>query len=271
MKPGEGLPDRVSAAGRQVPPHVAAAAHALLRARTEHIFPEQTLLINQAQEAYLVNDLVAETLGWQGHDAARHWKSGGPTRDAELTHAALDPAGVWTSPAHAPDWPLHHGGVEAEVALRLASDVDAALAASLTPSAAAALVDALCTAIEVVSSRLAHPQQASTWDRMADAQSHGALVLGPWVAHAGQRFDWQRQRGQLQINREDAKAFTGTHSLADPFWVLVAWLRHATRHGQVVRAGTIVTTGNWSGHTPVQRGDRVVARFDGLGEALVQL
>jgi hypothetical protein len=73
------------------------------------------------------------------------------------------------------------------------------------------------------------------------------------------------------INQDKALQFTGTHSLADPFWVLPAWLRHATRHGQVVRAGTVVSIGNWSGNTPVKRGDRVFVRFEGLGAAVVQL
>ncbi len=254
------------------PTHVLAAAQALLHARKTLQFTEQTFNIEQAIDAYLVNDLVATTLGWQGADAARHWKSGGSGRDAELTHAALDPQGVWPSPAHAPHWPLHQGGGEAEIALRLGADVNAAQAAHLTHATAPRLVDALCVAVEVVSSRLAHPDQASTWDRMADAQSHGALVLGPWVPWPSEtHVDWTAQSGELQVNRQPPKRFTGTHSLNDPFHVLVAWLRHATRHGQVVRAGTVVTTGNWSGSTPVQRGDRVCARFTGLGEAVVQL
>jgi hypothetical protein len=66
------------------------------------------------------------------------------------------------------------------------------------------------------------------------------------VPHTGQRFDWPQQRGSLQVNQHVPLPFNGTHSLADPFWVLPAWLRHATRHGQVVRAGTVVSTGNWS-------------------------
>lgn len=262
---------RPDAAEAAVPAKVWAAAQALLQSRRTGLYSEHTFHISQAQEAYWVNDLVATALGWQGADAARHWKSGGPGRNAELTHAALDPQGVWASPAHAPARPLHHGGVEAEVALRLACDVDATLAATLTHENAPQLVDAVCVAIEVVSSRLAQPQEASAWDRMADAQSHGALVLGPWVPHTGQRFDWVQQRGSLQINQHVPLPFTGTHSLADPFWVLPAWLRHATRHGQVVRAGTVVSTGNWSGNTPVQRGDRVFVRLEGLGEAVVQL
>ena len=83
--------------------------------------------------------------------------------------------------------------------------------------------------------------------------------------------DWVAQSGELQVNRQPPKRFTGTHSLNDPLYVLPDWLRHATRHGQVVRSGTVVTTGNWSGGTPVLRGDRVCVRFQGLGEAVVQL
>jgi 2-keto-4-pentenoate hydratase/2-oxohepta-3-ene-1,7-dioic acid hydratase in catechol pathway len=241
----------------------------LLQARKSHQLVKQTLHISQALEAYFVNEVVATELGWHSHEAARHWKSGGPGRNAGLTHAALDPHGVWPSPARATDWPLNHGGVEAEIALRLGCDVDAMLAASLSHETAPALVDALCAAIEVVSSRLAQPQLASPWDRMADAQSHGALVLGTWMP-CHQR-DWAEVCGELQVNQQPARPFTGTHSLDDPFHVLPAWLRHATRHGQVVRAGTVVTTGNWSGHTPVHRGDRVCVRFEGVGEAVVQL
>ena len=252
-------------------PHVLAAAQALLNARQSQKHVEQALHISQAQEAYSVNDLVATALSWHGNDAARHWKSGGPGRDAELTHAALDPNGIWVSPANAPHWPLNHAGVEAEVALRLACDVNASLANSLTHATAPRVIDAVCVTMEVVSSRFANPQLASAWDRMADAQSHGALVLGPWVPMPAGAFNWSQQVCTLQVNQQPARVFTGTHSLADPMFVLPAWLRHATRHGQVVRAGSVVTTGNWSGSTPVRRGDRVRVGFDGLGEAVVQL
>ena len=254
------------------PLHLQAAAQALLHARHTHQWAEHALLVQSATEAYLVNDLVAIALGWQGDDAAFYWKSGGPTREVEPTHAALDPQGIWPSPAQAPRCPLHHAGVEAEMALRLGCDVNAELANRLTHATAPHLVEAVCAAIEVVSSRLARPDQTTPWDRMADAQSHGALVLGPWVPCTPDRMtDWARQSGELQLDGQLPKRFTGTHPLGDPFWVLPTWLRHATRHGQVVRAGTVVTTGNWSGHTPVERGQRVRVRFDGWGEAVVQL
>jgi 2-keto-4-pentenoate hydratase len=59
--------------------------------------------------------------------------------------------------------------------------------------------------------------------------------------------------------------------MADPVWVLPAWLRHATRDGATVPAGTVVTTGTWCGLLPAMQGDLVRARFDGIGEASVQL
>lgn len=261
---------------RTVPPaHLATAAEALIHARCTGQWVEQTFHIHQASEANFINEVVATALQWHGADAARHWKSGGPARGAELSHAALDPQGVWTSPARAPQsppWPLHHGGAEAEIALRLAADVDAELAEGLTQAKTPRLVDAVCVAIEVLSSRLAQPALASPWDRMADAQSHGALVLGPWVPwQAVADVDWRVQCGELQVNGEPPKRFAGTHSLGNPFQVLPDWLRHATREGRVLRAGTVVTTGNWSGETRVQPGDWVCARFQGLGEATVQL
>jgi hypothetical protein len=42
--------------------------------------------------------------------------------------------------------------------------------------------------------------------------------------------------------RAGAVVHTGTHALGDPAWLLPLWLKHATRDGDVVPAGTIVTT-----------------------------
>jgi 2-keto-4-pentenoate hydratase len=53
--------------------------------------------------------------------------------------------------------------------------------------------------------------------------------------------------------------------------VLAAWLRHLTRDGATVPAGTVVTTGTWCGMLPAAAGDRVDVRFDGIGSAQLQL
>lgn len=222
-----------------------------------------------ADAAYRVQDLVAGALRWHPGGMPRVWKSGGPSREAPLTHAGLPEAGVRTAPARLNDQPFHQRGIEAEVALRLGRDVRPADAAAMAHEGAAAWVDALTVSIEIVDSRWQQATQAPPLLKLADLQSHGALVLGPW-----QRFvaaDWARQSCQVQIGSAAARSFTGTHSLGDPLWLLPIWLRHVTRHGATVPRGTVVTTGTWCGLLPAQAGDLVRVAFDGLGEASVQL
>jgi len=105
--------------------------------------------------------------------------------------------------------------------------------------------------------------------RLADAQSHGALVLGDWERYTPR--DWARQVCEVHIADQAPTVKTGTHSLSDPAWLLASWLQHATRTGASVPAGTIVTTGTWVGVLPVSRGDEVRVTFPGVGAAHLTL
>jgi 2-keto-4-pentenoate hydratase len=247
---------------------IGAVTDALLRSRASGVPADAAALadaLDSADEAYAVQQGVAEALGWFAGGAPRHWKSGGPGRTQPLTHAPLPPAGVWTSPADASRWPMHVRLVESEIALRLGRDVDAALAATLDLERARELVDAMAVSIEIVDSRWQQGLAAPALLRLADLASHAALVLGPW-----QRFvarDWPNQALRLVIGTQPPIDCRGTHSCGDPAWVLADWLRHATaRHG-TLRAGTVVTTGTWAGAPAAGVGDRVSLTFDGLGSA----
>lgn len=132
------------------------------------------------------------------------------------------------------------------------------------------MVDAMAVSIEIVDSRWAEAMQAPAWAKLADLQSHGALVLGAWKPFDSRR-DWTRQPCSVQIGSQAPRTFTGTHSMGDPAQVLPRWLRHATQGGRVLPAGTIVTTGTWCGLPLAQPGDRVTVSFEGVGEASVQL
>lgn len=222
-----------------------------------------------AKAAYAAQDAVAHAFGWFYAEPARHWKSGGPSRVSTLTHAPLPPQGVWTSPAHAAGWPFHLRGIEAEIALRLQCDVDAALAMTLDESCAMELVDAMCVSIEVVDSRWQEALEAPPFAKLADLQSHGALILGAWSPFVPR--DWSKQLCQVQISTKARIERCGTHSLEDPTFVLPAWLRHATQEGHRVLAGTVVTTGTWVGILNASAGDLVTAVFPGIGNASVQL
>jgi 2-keto-4-pentenoate hydratase len=247
---------------------VANATAALLEARRSNR-PAPLTVLPDADAAYAVQNAVAHALGWFD-GVPRHWKSGGASL-ATQTHAPLPPQGVWASPADARAWPFTTARViEAEVALQLARDVDAALAATLDLDAARALVDAMCVSIELCDTRWQDGFTAPALNRLADLQSHSALALGAWVPFTPAR-DWTSQPCRVQIGAQPAAEFRGTHSLGDPAAVLPAWLRHATRGGHTLPAGTVVTTGTWCGALTAQAGDAVEVTFDGIGQARVQL
>jgi 2-keto-4-pentenoate hydratase len=251
---------------------IAAVARAILHARRDHLPCDATPLASALvshEEAYEVQALVAASLPGEAPAFPRYWKSGGASRDTRLTHAALPPLGVWASPAQAGDWPFTWRYIEVEIALRLGRAVTATQSATLTHDTAPSLIDAMTVSIEIVDSRWQQNIDAPALLKLADLQTHGALVLGEWVPYAPR--DWSQQACTIHIGDKPVEQRRGTHALIDPAWVLPAWLSHATRSGDTVPAGTVVTTGTWCGVLPAEAGDLVIARFDGVGEASVQL
>ncbi len=235
----------------------------LVEARRSHT-PAAAPDVADADSAYAVQTAVARALGWFGSGTARHWKSGGPTREA-ATHAPLPDAGIFDSPARLHEMPLQLRGIEAEIALRLREPVDAARAATLDDDGAGRLIDAMCVSIEVVDSRWREGLDSPRWAKLADLQLHGALVLGAWQPYTAR--DWSAQACRVTIGGQGEQVFRGSHTLGAPAAVLPAWLRHATRDGQVLAAGSVVTTGTWCGLLMAAPGDQVVVVFDGIGTA----
>lgn len=224
--------------------------------------------LESTEQAYALQEAFAAAVDGRAAGIARHWKSGGPGRDQPTTHAPLPQQGVWASPADARAWPFIQPHIEAEIAVRLGRAVTPVDAARLSPDQVAPWVDAMTVSIEVVDSRWKQFRDAPALLRLADLQVHGALVLADWLPFRA--LDWTQQRVSVGIG-DNNHTFSGTHAMNDPLYVLPAWLRHLTRHGATVPAGTVVTTGTWCGLLPVRRGERVVVDFDGVGQASVQL
>jgi 2-keto-4-pentenoate hydratase len=250
-------------------PTPAELAHALGNARHHGQSLDATQwasTIQNAAHAYEVQDAVREAIDASAPAAV--WKSGGPSRTAVLTHAALLRASVLGSGAVVA--PLASGRriVEAEIALKLGRDITPADAAQLTHENAAACISAFAPAIEIVDSRWQQGNDCAPLLKLADHQSNGALVIGDFVPYRA--VDWSAQVCTLTLGSSQ-QDFTGTHSLGEPTWLLPIWLRHATRNGHTVAAGTVVTTGTWCGLMPVAAGTQVTARFQGIGEVSVRL
>jgi 2-keto-4-pentenoate hydratase len=222
--------------------------------------------------AYEVQRLVATKLGWLLPGRPQVWKSGGASRQTLLTHALLAPAGVRHSTAALIDFTdlhLHAPGIEAEIALRIGSEVTPEQAAGLSIEGARDLVDGMAVAIELVSSRWLEAGAAPALLRQADFLSHGALALGDWQPFKPR--DWWAQACELRVNDGPVLRGVGGHSLADPAWGLSAWLKHVTRDGCNLPAGSMVTTGAWLSQAGLQPGDRASVGFAGLGSLTVQL
>jgi 2-keto-4-pentenoate hydratase len=251
-------------------PVVAVSDH-LLRARQGGpAADDQALhdLLASAEQAYAVQERVFARLGG-APGGALHWKSGGATRSDVQRHAPLDPHGVRPTGTALHDLPLRHRWIEAEIALRIGRDVPATEAQAMTADGALALVDAMCVSIEVLDSRWVGARSAAPLLKLADSLMHGALVLGEFVPFSPRA--WDRQHCRVKIGAAAWQSFEGSLGVGDPAWVLPAWLRHAARHGDTVRAGTVVSCGSWCGVLEAQAGDLVIAEFPGIGEARVQL
>ena len=222
-----------------------------------------------ADSAYAVQEAVAQALGWLEAGRPQYWKSGGASRQATLTHAPLDPAGVRQSPADFSDLHLNSPGIEAEIALRIGSEVSAEQAAGLSIEGARDLVDGMAVSVELVASRWLEAGDAPALLRQADFLSHGALALGEWQPFKPR--DWWAQACDLRVNDGPVLRGVGGHTLADPAWGLSVWLKHVTRHGVSLPAGSVVTTGAWLSQAGLRPGDRASVAFAGLGSVTVQL
>jgi 2-keto-4-pentenoate hydratase len=130
------------------------------------------------------------------------------------------------------------------------------------------LAGAACV-IELAETRLASWNEAPALWKLADFQSNGVLVAGTGTA-SWREIDFGAQTVELQINGKAERRATGAHPSGDPSRLLPWLIGHVADRGGL-RAGDIVTTGSWIGIVRVQRGDDVVARFPGIGEARLRL
>lgn len=225
--------------------------------------------LTDSEAAYAVQEAIAHDLGWLKPGQPQYWKSGGGSRQATLTHARLRPAGVRQGPADFSDLSMGPVGIEAEIALRIGREITPDEAAGLSLEAARELIDGLAVSVELVTSRWLEADAAPALLRQADFLSHGALALGDWLPFEAR--DWSAQACELRINDGAVLRAIGSHSLGDPSWVLPAWLKHATRHGQNLAAGSVVTTGAWLVQAGLRPGDRATVGFAGLGSVSVRL
>jgi 2-keto-4-pentenoate hydratase len=151
---------------------------------------------------------------------------------------------------------------EAEVALVLGRDLDDPNA---TIADIAAATDHAVAAIEIVDSRIAD-WKISFADTVADNGSSAFFVLGK-DRHALDGLDLYTCGMALEVNGNLVSLGAGAACLGHPLNA-AAWLaRTLAAMGEGLKAGDILLTGALGPMVAINRGDRVVAKIGGLGEA----
>ena len=214
------------------------------------------------EEAYRVQDRVATALGWFELKRASAWKAGASAPGATPIAVPLPPSGVIESPARFPRGTFHSIRIEAEIAFRFGDGVTPARAESEPWTA---WIRELVVTIEVVDARIADGDRASALVKLADAQTHGALVVGSALPAGA--LDWSRLRAVVRRDGDVVADTRGGHPLGDPSVLLPWFVRHVAARGADIRAGDIVTAGTWAGMIPAHAGDAIDVAFEGVGHA----
>lgn len=217
------------------------------------------LPITDEAQAYAVQDALATQLGPVGG-----WKVGaasdtGEPNAAPLPASVVVPAGSTLGLAS-----RSLRLIELEVAVRLRTDLMPG-DRLLSRDEVIAAIDVVMPTIEVVDSRLAETRDAPALVKLADLQSHGALIVGAPGGVDLRSLDMRQLRTRLWFNEEIAADVTGAHAAPD-IWRLVAWLaRHAQARHRPLRAGDVITTGSCTPPVIAAAGARIVGEVTGLG------
>jgi 2-keto-4-pentenoate hydratase len=158
-------------------------------------------------------------------------------------------------------------GVECEIAVRLAHDLEPSQA-PFTADAVAQAVEAYLPAIEIVDDRYADWQTLGAPTLVADDFFAAGCVLGAPVARSAAP-DLLDIAGRAVINGVEDGRGTGADVLGHPHHAL-AWLaNHLAAGGKALRGGQIVLTGSLVKTVWLKPGDCVTMDLSGLGAVQV--
>ncbi len=211
-------------------------------------------------DAYAVQDRVLGLIG-----PAAGWKVGAATPDADPVCAPILAGAVrFAEAGSVPVPPL--AGVEIEIAFRFAKSFPAATAPPARDAVLAAIGSAHIV-IETCARRVADKSAAAPPLLLAadNIQNHG-LVIGPAITQDWTRIDLGRLVARISADGEKLGETKGGHTSPDLVRLLVWQVGHCvTRRGGLL-AGTVITTGAWTGMhmLEIAKPRRIAAEFVGL-------
>jgi 2-keto-4-pentenoate hydratase len=173
------------------------------------------------------------------------WKVGakssdGPVQGAPLPLPCIHPNGATLRRA---DFAVL--GIELEIMFRFGRDL-APGPAALTDAQVLDCVAAVGASVEIVASRLEGWPDVPKPLQLADLQNHGALVVGEMVGYdAG--IDFLAPPARLAFNGQAIFDGAGSNPAGDPRRLLHWVVAQCRRQGMTLSAGTVITTGSYTG------------------------
>jgi 2-keto-4-pentenoate hydratase len=224
-------------------------------------------------EGYRIQDAVHELLA-ADFGAMAGYKIG--CTSAVMQHYLNIPhpcgGGVFAKGVHASGASLRASdfvrvGVECEIAVRLARDLDSSHA-PFSADAVAQAIDAYLPAIEIVDDRYADWQSLGAPTLVADDFFAAGCVLGQPVARS-HAPDLLEVVGRALVGDVEVSRGTGADVLGHPHHAL-AWLaNHLAATAKGLRAGEIVLTGSLVKTLWLTSGDKVMMDLSDLGSVAV--
>jgi 2-keto-4-pentenoate hydratase len=247
------------------PEQISAFAEQLWTARTRRqAIAVPAISLSSVAEAYRIQDAVASRLG-----PIVGWKVGAISPEALPTCAPLLSGTLVADGSRTIGVGASHIGIELEMAYRLKR--------SFTPGhgnlSDAEIFDAIESAhvvVELCRSRfLDGPLAPALW-LLADNQINHLLILGPIIA------DW-RDIGtdppvsRLSVNGDTVAVNTAGLPAKSPLQLLGWLVRHVTTERGGPAAGSVVTTGSWTGLRWIKPPALIEGEFVGRGRMSVEL
>ncbi|MEB0011684.1 2-keto-4-pentenoate hydratase [Glaciimonas sp. Gout2] len=124
--------------------------------------------------------------------------------------------------------------------------------------------------IEIVSSRVNGWRDAPKLVQLADLQNHGALMIGQMVAYRG---DFSTLNPVVDLRLDGVPLFSGVgqNPAGDPRRLLSWLVNHCSQKGLGLLAGTIITTGSYTGVDFPTKGGTVAGEIAGLPAVTFEL
>jgi 2-keto-4-pentenoate hydratase len=246
------------------PEEISAFAEQLMSARMRGqaiAVPARSL--SSITEAYRIQDAVATRFG-----PVVGWKVGATSPAGLPTCAPLLAGTVVADGRRTIGAGVSHVGIELEMAFRIGR----AFALCRRPLSDAEIVDAIESAhvaVELCRSRFIDGPLAPALWLLADNQINHLLIIGPAISHWRDIED-NPPVTQLSINGDCVAVNAAGHPAESPR--LLAWLvRHVTDERGGLAAGSVVSTGSWTGLRWIKPPAVIEGEFGGKDRITVEL